>query len=138
MDKSFVVDNSVVMTWCFQDQADPYADSVLDRLTEATAYVPSVWPLEVANVLLTAERKKYIGQADSIRFVSLLQQLPIVVDYESPQKVMHDLIGLGRAYGLSSYDASYLNLAMKKGLPLATLDKNLREAAKSVGVQLLK
>ena len=138
MDKSFVMDNSVVMTWCFQDQADSYADSVLDRLTEATAYVPSVWPLEVVNVLLTAERKKYIGHADSIRFVSLLLQLPINVDYESPQKVMHDLIGLGRAHGLSSYAASYLSLAMKKGLPLATLDKNLRDAAESVGVQLLK
>jgi len=138
MDKSFVVDNSVVMTWCFQDQADPYADSVLDRLTEATAYVPSVWPLEVVNVLLTAERKKYIGQASSIRFINLLSQLPIVVDYESPQKVMYDLIGLGRTHGLSSYDASYLNLAMRKGLPLATLDKNLQAAAKKANVLLLK
>lgn len=104
MDKSFVVDNSVVMTWCFKDQANPYADSVLDSLTEATAYVPSVWPLEVVNVLLTAERKKYIGHADCIRFISLLLQLPIVVDYESPQKVMQDLMGLGRAHGLSSYE----------------------------------
>jgi len=138
MDKSFVVDNSVVMTWCFQDQANPYADSILDRLTEATAYVPSIWPLEVVNVLLTAERKKYIGQADSIRFISLLLQLPIVVDYESPQKVMHDLIGLGRSHRLSSYDASYLDLAMRKGLPLATLDTNLQKAAKLVNVPLLK
>jgi predicted nucleic acid-binding protein len=138
MDKSFVVDNSIVMTWFFQDQANPYSDSILDRLTEASAFVPSIWPLEVVNVLLTAERKKYIGQADSIRFISLLLQLPIVVDYESPQKVMQDLIGLGRSHRLSSYDASYLSLAMRKGLPLATLDKNLQRAAKMVNVPLLK
>lgn len=138
MDKSFVVDNSIVMTWFFQDQANPYADSILDRLTEATAFVPSIWPLEVVNVLLSAERKKYIGQADSIRFISLLLQLPIVVDYESPQKLMQDLIGLGRAHRLSSYDASYLDLAMRKGLPLATLDIDLQTAAKKVNVPLLK
>jgi predicted nucleic acid-binding protein len=136
MEKSFVVDNSVVMSWCFKDQANPYADSILERLTEAVAYVPSIWLLEVVNGLLAAERKKYISEADSVRFISLLSQLPIFVEYESPEKAMKDLLGLGRAHNLSSYDASYLDLAMRKGLPLATLDKKLRKAAKSVNVIL--
>jgi predicted nucleic acid-binding protein len=134
MEKSFVVDNSVVMTWCFKDEANAFADSVLDWLADATAYVPSVWPLEVVNMLLAAERRKCISEADSIRFISLLSQLPILVQYESPEKAMKDILGLARTHDLSSYDASYLDLAMKKGLPLATLDKKLRKAAKSVKV----
>jgi predicted nucleic acid-binding protein len=137
MEKSFVVDNSVVMSWCFKDQANSYADSILEKLTEAMAYVPSVWPLEVVNVLLAAERKKCISEADSVRFISLLSQLPIVVEYESPEKAMKDLLGLARAHSLSSYDASYLDLAMKKGLPLATLDEKLRKAAEATKVALL-
>lgn len=137
MEKSFVVDNSVVMSWCFQDKANPIADSVLDRLAEATAYVPSVWPLEVVNVLLAAERRKCISEAYSIRFLNLLSQLPIFVQYESPERAMRDILGLARAHDLSSYDASYLDLAMKKGLPLATLDKKLTKAAEAIKVAIL-
>jgi len=137
MAKNFVVDNSVVMSWCFKDQANPYADSVLERLTDAAAYVPPAWPLEVVNVLLAAERKKCISEADSVRFISLLSQLPIIVEYESSDKAMKDMLGLARAHNLSSYDASYLDLAMRKGLPLATLDEKLRKAIKSTKVGLL-
>ncbi len=138
MKEGFVVDNSVVMSWCFRDQANPYADSILERLTEAVAYVPSIWSLEVVNVLLAAERRKIMGEADSVRFIKLLSQLPIFVEYESHEKVMKELLGLARAHSLSSYDASYLDLAMRKGLPLATLDKNLRKAAQSTNVLILK
>jgi predicted nucleic acid-binding protein len=137
MENGFVVDNSVVMSWCFKDQANPYADSILERLTGAVAYVPSVWSLEVVNVLLAAERKRFIREADSVRFISLLAQLPIFVEYESPEKAMKDLLGLARAHNLSSYDASYLDLAMRKGLPLATLDGKLRKAAESTNVLIL-
>jgi len=137
MEKGFVVDNSVVMSWCFKDQANLYADSVLERLTEAVAYVPSIWSLEVVNVLLVAERKKCISEAGSVHFISLLSQLPIHVDYESAEKEMKDLLGLARAHNLSSYDASYLDLAMRKGLPLATLDEKLRKAAGSTSVPIL-
>ncbi len=138
MKEGFVIDNSVVMSWCFRDQANPYADSILERLTEAVAYVPSIWSLEVVNVLLAAERRKIMGEADSVRFIKLLSQLPIFVEYESHEKVMKELLGLARAHSLSSYDASYLDLAMRKGLPLATLDKNLRKAAQSTNVLILK
>jgi predicted nucleic acid-binding protein len=137
MPENFVVDNSVVMAWFFQDQADPYADTVMDRLEESSAAVPSLWPLEVVNVLLAAERRKLISPADSERFIRLLAQLPIFIDLESSASMMKDLIILGRAHKLSSYDTAYLELAMRKGLPLATLDKSLRRAAKAEKLSLV-
>jgi predicted nucleic acid-binding protein len=137
MDAGFVVDNSVVMAWCFKDQANDYADSVLEKLTDEAACVPSIWPLEVVNVLVGAERKKYIREADSVRFITLLSELPISVENESPEKTMKELLGLARAHHLSSYDASYLELAMRKGLPLATLDDKLRKAAVHTNVLIL-
>lgn len=137
MVKHFVVDNSVVMSWCFKDETNKYADTVLDRLTESAAVVPSIWPLEVVNVLLLAERQKRLSESDSIRFITLLSQLPIVVEYERPEKMMRELLALARAYNLSSYDASYLDLAMRKGFPIATLDNKLIEAARRIDVQIL-
>lgn len=136
MSESFVIDNSVVMSWCFKDESNKYADAVLERLCEATAFVPSIWPLEVINVLLVAERKKRLSEADSVRFTTLLSQLPITVEHEHSGRIMTDLLSLSRANNLSSYDASYLNLAMKKGLPIATLDIRLRDAAKTANVPI--
>ena len=138
MSDLFVVDNSVVMSWCFKDEENQYADSVLDRLTDATALVPSIWPLEVINVLLVAERRKRISEADSVRFTTLLLQLPIVVEHESLEPMMKDLLTLARVHNLSSYDASYLDLAMRNGLPIATLDKKLIEAATAIDVKILR
>jgi predicted nucleic acid-binding protein len=133
----FVVDNSVVMSWYFKDETNKYADTVLDKLTGATAVVPSIWPLEVVNVLIVAERQKRLSESDSIRFLTLLSQLPIVVEYERPE-MMKELLALARAYNLSSYDASYLYLAMRKGLPMATLDNKLIEAAISIDIPILE
>jgi predicted nucleic acid-binding protein len=134
--QSFVVDNSVVMSWCFNDETNPFADKVLESLSEATAFVPSIWPLEVINVLLVAERKKRLSEADSIRFLSLLSKLPIMVEQERPERYMTDILALARANHLSSYDASYLSLSMRKGLPIATLDTCLIDAAKRAHVPL--
>jgi predicted nucleic acid-binding protein len=136
MIEQFVVDNSVVMSWCFKDETNNYADSVLDRLTELVAVVPSIWPLEVVNVLLVAERQKRLSESDSIRFLTLLSQLPIFVEYERPE-MMKELLALARSNNLSSYDASYLDLAMRKGIPMATLDNKLIEAAKRIDVPIL-
>jgi len=136
MGESFVVDNSIVMSWCFKDESNPSADSVLDRLAESSALVPSHWPLEVVNVLLVAERSKRLSQTDGERFLSLLTQLPIIIEGECPATTMKDLFSLGRAHKLSSYDACYLELAIRKGLPLATLDRGLRKAARSANVPL--
>jgi predicted nucleic acid-binding protein len=135
---SFVVDNSVVMSWCFNDEANKYGDAVLDRLAESTAIVPPIWPSEVVNVLLVAERRNRLKQAESVRFITLLSQLPIVVEHEGPERKMKDLLSLGRANNLSSYDAAYLDLAMRNDCPIATLDKKLIKAAKNVNVAILK
>lgn len=138
MSDDFVIDNSVVMTWCFKDENIQYSDFILNKLESVTAIVPSIWPLEVTNVLLVAERRKRISEADSTRFIALLSELPIIVDQESPERMIKEIFGLARKHNLSSYDASYLDLAMRKGLPIATLDKNLLAAAKRSKVSLLK
>lgn len=134
----FVVDNSVVMAWCFADEGSGYAEHVLAALETQAAAVPAIWPLEVANVLLVAERKKRLGKADSIRFLELLRELPIEVIQESPQRMTGEIMALAREQQLSSYDASYLDLAMRKGLPLATLNAALIKAAKKCGVLLFE
>ncbi|MFZ5563990.1 MAG: type II toxin-antitoxin system VapC family toxin [Thermodesulfobacteriota bacterium] len=110
MGDDFVVDASVVMAWCFEDGSSLYADRILKRLRSGTGFVPAIWCLEVGNVLLVAQRKGRISEADSARFLMLLSELPIVIEQE-----------LG---------ASYPDLAMRKGLPLATTDKILSAAAK--------
>jgi len=138
VDEIFIVDNSVVMSWCFKDKSNKYADIVLDNLKKSSAVVPPVWPLEVANVLLVAERRKRLTEADSMRFLTLLNQLPITVEAGEPEKMMLRIISLAREHRLSSYDASYLDLAMRKGLPIATLDKGLRAAAQKTKVRIFR
>jgi predicted nucleic acid-binding protein len=133
----FVVDNSVVMAWCFKDEESRYADEVLDYLSDTTAIVPSIWPLEVLNVLLVAEKRKRLSEADSVRFISLLSQLPIMVEYEPPEGNMKELLAFARSNSLSSYDAAYLYLSMRKGIPVATLDNQLLIAARKVNVPIL-
>jgi len=137
MNDDFVIDNSVVMAWCFKDETSQYADHILDRLEDSTGFVPSIWPLEVSNVLLVAERKKRISEAGSTRFIALLSELPIIVEQEPPERMIKEIFALARKHKLSSYDASYLDLAMRKGLPIATLDKNLLAAAKRSKVPTL-
>jgi predicted nucleic acid-binding protein len=114
--EDFVIDTSVVMSWCFKDETNRYADGILDLLEEATALAPSIWPLEVGNVLLVAERRKRLSGADSMRFITLLSELPIIVEQEPPERMIHEILTLAREHKLSSYDASYLDLAMRKGL----------------------
>lgn len=133
----FVLDCSVVMAWCFEDEADTYADSVLSLLTESESIVPCIWPLEVANVLLVAERRKRLTEAASHQFTGLLSELPIIIDYESPDRAMSEILFLGRQQGLSSYDAAYLELAMREGIPLATRDSRLRKVSGKCGVKVI-
>lgn len=137
MSNYFVIDNSVIMGWCFKDETSQYADNILDKLEDGTGLVPSIWPLEICNVLLVAERKKRISEAGSTHFIALLEELPIIVEQESPERMIKEIFALARKHKLSSYDASYLDLAMRKGLPIATLDKNLIAAAKRSKVPIL-
>jgi predicted nucleic acid-binding protein len=125
------------MAWCFEDEADRYADSVLDLLIDSEALVPSVWPLEVANVLLVAERKKRLTEAASLQFVQMLRELPITIDPESSDRALGEVLFVGRQQGLSSYDAAYLELAMRQGISLATRDEKLRKAAQKCAVRLI-
>jgi predicted nucleic acid-binding protein len=131
----FVLDASVALSWCFEDEAVPATEVVLDRMTDDPAVVPAVWELEVTNALLVGERRGRVSESQTIRFVSLLASLPINVDAVGPD--MDALLATGRRHGLSSYDASYLLLAERDGLPLATRDDKLVLAAKAAGVKVL-
>jgi predicted nucleic acid-binding protein len=136
---SFVLDNSVVMRWYFGDgsAADlEYASRVLDSMADAEALVPSVWGLEVANVLARAETKGLATEARSETFVDMLKRMDIRMDGTGLTQALSEILQLARRHKLSSYDASYLELAMRENLPLATLDDSLRRAAKRVGVEL--
>lgn len=131
---SLVIDTSVTMAWCFEDEANEATDAVLDRLTDDQAVVPSLWQLEVANVLLVAERRKRITEAQAMRFIDLLGALPIRIDSSTGDPTA--VLATGRQHGLSAYDAAYLVLAERLAAPLATLDDRLRTACLNAGVQL--
>lgn len=131
----FVLDASVTLAWCFEDEASPQTDGILDQLGEDTAVAPARWELEVTNVLLHAERRGRITESQTARFVALLTQLPIAIDTGAAD--MAALLATGRHHALTAYDAAYLVLAEREGLPLATADARLRAAAQAAGVPLL-
>lgn len=131
----FVLDVSVTLAWCFEDEATPLTEAALDQLAGDTALAPGLWELEVANVLLLAERKGRITESQSARFVALLSQLPILVAGASTD--MGTIMAAGRHHSLTAYDSAYLVLAQREGVPLATADAQLRSAAQAAGVPLL-
>ena len=137
MSAAFVVDCSVAMTWLFDDEATDGTDELLDRLATEKALVPSWWFVEVTNVIALAERRGRITAAQSGAVIAGLGKLDIEQDEEAPGRAFSHLLPLCRKHKLTSYDAMYLDLAVRRGLPLATLDVDLRKAAKSVGVKLL-
>ncbi len=134
---TFVLDASITLSWCFSDQATPLSDAALARLTEDEALVPELWPFEVANVLAVAERRGRLRSAQTLQFVQLLGQLPITVEELGRGAILSTVVDLARTTGLTAYDASYLALAASAGLPLATDDSLLRQAALAAGVELL-
>jgi predicted nucleic acid-binding protein len=134
---SFVLDNSVALAWCFEDEHTPANLSVLDRLTEADAIVPQLWPIEAVNGLLTAERRRRVTGAERHRLTSFLHALPISVEDQTTNQAWTVTAHLAEQHRLTAYDATYLELALRFGLPLATNDKALIVAAKEVGVTLL-
>ena len=136
--KNFVLDGSVTMVWGFEDEADEYAEAILERMPDLQAHVPSLWPLEVANALLVGERRRRITSAETARFLAILGAFPITVDDQTIANTWTDTMHLARAHNLSSYDAAYLELAIRLGLPLATLDGKLKTAAGAMGVPLFE
>ncbi len=138
MEPDFVLDASVTLSWAFREEFTPYAQAVLRSLQHAGAVVPEIWPLEVGNALVVAERRQRLNFADISRFLSLLQALPVQVEPAPPERTLGDVLFLAREQGLSVYDASYLDLALRSGLPLATRDKSLQDAARRCGVPLFQ
>ena len=134
--EGLVIDSSVAIAWCFPDEQDDYSQSVLDALGSERAIVPDLWHLEVANTLLVGERRKRSTQANTVTWLGFLASLPIAVDEETKLHAFGHTANLAREHNLSAYDAAYLELAPRWGLPLATLDDKLKTAAQAVGVPL--
>lgn len=135
---AFVLDASVALGWCFADEATPAADALLDRLGDGEqAAAPALWPIEVANALATAERRGRLDGAGLRRSLNLLTELEVEIDTEAADRAFRDLLDLARSERLTVYDASYLELALRLGAPLASKDANLRQAASRLGVPLL-
>ncbi|MBM3147305.1 MAG: type II toxin-antitoxin system VapC family toxin [Actinobacteria bacterium] len=134
---AFVLDCSVTMAWAFDDEDVPHAVAIRDDLVRSEAFVPWLWTLEVGNALLVAEQRGRLTTTESDRFVELLGRLPLRIEATAVDRVLPDVLALGRRTGLSSYDAAYLELAGRLGLPLATLDERLRRAAGREGVAVL-
>lgn len=135
---SFVIDASVALAWCFADEVSPVADAALDRLSSEDAIAPSIWPLEVANALRTAERRGRLDLADLARIRELLISLPIQVEAIDLDVALGEVSDLARNLNLTAYDAAYLALAARRGHALATIDESLKRACNSAGVKLVE
>ena len=134
---SFVLDASIALSWCFSDEASPETWKLLERLEQEKAFVPSLWPLEIGNVLVLAERHKRISYAHLVQCLELIASLSIQIEETTAHYSFREIISLAHAENLTTYDASYLELAMRLGLSLATKDKALAKAAKKLGLSLL-
>ena len=138
----FVLDNSVVMRRLLNDGSEERlacTSKVLDLLTQDTgeAWVLGVWSLDVANVLVKAQARGLVSEARASAFVGLLAEMAIKVDASTAARALGDTLQLARRFKLSSYDAAYLELALREGLPLATLDAGLQGATVQVGGALV-
>ena len=133
----FVLDCSVAVAWLFDDEASPETDALLDRLRDDGALVPALWRLELGNVLVHAERRNRIAAPQIAAYLDLLDRLPIVTDAETESRALREILTLARTANLTTYDAAYLELAMRRNAELATRDKALIRAARGVGVETL-
>lgn len=134
---SFILDASIALAWCFADEATEETTVLLERLNQESAFVPELWTLEMGNILISAERRKRISYAKITEFLTLLQHLNIKVDNETSIRGFREILSLAHSENLTTYDAAYLELAMRLGLPLATKDIQLAKAAKRSGVELV-
>lgn len=135
----FVLDASVALSWLLEDAGpgQEYASQVFNGLAnpDAQARVPATWGLEIANVIAESEARRDLQVSRSQAFLAALEAAPIIVDSETAARALTEILELSRRYALSSYDASYLELALRSALPLATLDRTVQSAAKKAGVQ---
>ncbi len=134
---SFVLDASLALTWCFKDEMTPSTDALSLRLMHEGAYAPSLWSMEVLNALLMAQRRGRITPEARQEALALLRELPVLIDTETADRAWTLTALLAEQHRLTLYDATYLELAQRLDLPLATLDADLRKAAKALAVPLL-
>lgn len=133
---AFVLDCSTTLSWLLPDEDSSQHTHLLEEVATRGALVPSLWSYEVANALLMASRRSRITLAQRDKVLTLLKDLPITIDYESSLNCWYESLRLAEKYQLTAYDASYLELAMRHKLPLATFDKALNQAAKKAGCLL--
>lgn len=134
---TFVLDSSVALSWCFDDERTDETDALLRRVASSGAVAPVLWPLEVLNGLAMAERRRRLETDKRMRFTGFLRDLPVSIDPDTVAHAWDPVAGLALRFHLTVYDAAYLELAWRLALPLATLDQELRNAATDLGVPLL-
>jgi len=132
----FVLDCSMTMAWVFSDEATSETDTLLRSLSRDRAVVPALWQMEVANVLLAATRRGRIQKSEWSGLFESLSALPVELDADSGERVFGAALPLADSFGLTVYDAVYLELAIRRNLPLATLDKGLMRACREAGVEV--
>jgi predicted nucleic acid-binding protein len=130
-----VLDSSIALSWCLPDEDE--TDQIQREVARSGAIAPSHWPLEVANALLMAERRRRITAEFRRAALKDLEALPIALDSETSVRAWRETLQFAEAYHLTAYDAAYLELAQRRGLPLATLDAEMRVAAGALGIALL-
>ncbi len=134
--RTLVIDASIALSWCFADEADPYADTIARALPDLHLVVPTLWHVEIANALLMAERRKRSSAADTARWIDYLRSLPLEIDEATASYAWSDTFTLARLHGLTAYDAAYLEVSLRRGIPLATLDRSMAKAARAAKVRL--
>lgn len=135
---AWVFDASIAMAWCFDDEKTAATETLLERLQTEAAVVPGLWHLEVANVLTQAMRKKArLTVAQRTQFRALLNSAAITVDTLTQAQAWTATLALADQYALTTYDAAYLELAIRLGAELATLDQDLRAAAQRAGIAVI-
>jgi predicted nucleic acid-binding protein len=138
IDAVFVIDASVTLPWCFEDERTYFTESLLNRIRAyETAMVPSHWPAEILNSLVQAKKRGRVAEDILQRFLRDLNSFPILIDDKQTLIVWERIRALSETHRLTAYDAAYLELAQRHGLPLGTLDQDLQNAARTEKVPLL-
>ena len=133
----FIIDASLALAWFLPGEQTQRSEVLLGRTLQDGALAPGLWPVEVANVLLTAERKGRVEASYRVSSLAKLRKLPVEIDTETATRAWSKSFDLAHGHNITVYDATYLELALRSGLPLATLDKALAKAATASGVPVL-
>lgn len=135
----FTLDSSMALAWCLKDEQSPETSAILDSVDQhSTLFVSAIWPLEVANILGVALKQGRISEDDIAAYAQFFSALPLSIEPSERNTVFNAVFALSRKHGLTTYDASYLEISLRRSIPIATLDKALISAAKAEGVDVLK